>query len=297
MSGSAGTVSITLLTRDAGALLARVLDAISAQATDREVHVVAVDSGSRDATPEVLRARGAEVVSIAPDSFDFGRARDRVFELGRGEFVVTLSQDAVPAHDRWLENLLAPFANPFTAISCGASIPDPAREFDQFPWERNGHFYFTREMAKFRAAHGRGVSFANAAIRRSVWERLRIAPQALGEDFQFQQKVQAAGLAIAFPDRAEALHHHDYDLAGLWGRCRNEGLALRELGVDYTFGDFARDLVGPAKFVQWAREVRRGRLRTPAALAFPLVRPLAVFAGARSTRGYQPYAHRVREVA
>jgi rhamnosyltransferase len=297
MPGPRGTVTITLLTRDAGALLARVLDGIQSQATGRDVRLLAIDSGSRDGTTSLLRERGVEVESIDRETFDFGSARDRVFELARSEFVVTLSQDAVPAHDGWLENLLEPFENPFTAISCGASIPDPDRGFAQFPWERNGYFYFTREMAKFRAAHGRGVSFANAAVRHSVWDRLRIAPQALGEDFQFQQKVQRAGLAVAFPDCAEVLHHHDYDLAGLWGRCRNEGLALRELGCAYTFGDLARDLASPAKFVQWARELRRGRLRTPAALAFPFVRPISVYAGARSTRGYQPYVHRMKEAA
>jgi hypothetical protein len=182
-------------------------------------------------------------------------------------------------------------------VSCGASIPDPDRGFEQFPWERNGYFYFTREMAKFRAAHGRGVSFANAAVRRSVWERLRIGPQALGEDFQFQQRAQAAGFAIAFPANSEVLHHHDYDLAGLWGRCRNEGLALRELGCPYSTRDLAVDLVSPRKYVQWMRELMRGGLRTSAAVLFPVARPLAVYAGSRSKSGYRAYVHRMKEAA
>lgn len=297
MTTSRGNVAVTLLTRDAGPLLNRVLDGIASQATARAVCVSAVDSGSRDGTVELLRGRGARVVSIAPGEFDFGRARDFAFEQADAEFVIALSQDAVPAHNGWLENLLAPFADADVAVACGASVPDPQRGFDQFPWERNGYFYFTREMAKFRAAHGRGVSFANAAVRRSVWERLRIGPQALGEDFQFQQRVQAAGLKIAFPENAEVLHHHDYDLAGLWGRCRNEGLALRELGCDYSAGDLAFDLASPGKYMQWMREVSRGRLRSVAAFLFPVARPLAVYAGARSKRGYRPYVHRVKEAA
>jgi hypothetical protein len=72
---------------------------------------------------------------------------------------------------------------------------------------------------------------------------------------------------------------------------------LRELGCGYTLGDLVHDLASPAKFVQWAREFRHGRLRSTAAVLFPVVRPIAVYAGARSTQGYRPYVHRVKEAA
>ena len=152
-------------------------------------------------------------------------------------------------------------------------------------------------MQKFRRAHGRGVSFANSAVRREVWERLRFEPQALGEDFQFQMKVQREGFSVAFPQDAEVLHHHNYDLRGLWGRCRNEGLALKQMGHAYGAGDLARDLVSPAKFVQWARELKYGRLHTSAEVLFPCVRPVAVFAGSSFGRVYRSYAHRAEEAA
>jgi cellulose synthase/poly-beta-1,6-N-acetylglucosamine synthase-like glycosyltransferase len=214
-----------------------------------------------------------------------------------GEFIVHLSQDAVPASDSWLENLVAPFSDPAVAISCGHSIPDPARGYPQFAWERNGYFYFTREMLKYRDAHGRGVSFANAAVRRSAWERLRIEAQALAEDFQFQMKVQNAGMRVAFAEAADVWHHHTYDLRGLWVRCRNEGLAMRQMGIDYTSGDLARDLVSPRKYVQWLREVRYGRMHTAAEALFPLVRPLAVYAGGHFARGFRRQAYGASEAA
>ncbi len=290
-------ITIALLTRDAGPLLTRVLAGIAAQERSRGVEILAVDSGSTDGTPDRLRAAGARVISIEPGEFNFGRSRDLAYQHARGAIVVNLSQDAVPAHPQWLERLVAPLSAPGTAISCGASVPDPDRGHPQFAWERNGWFYFTREIQKFRRAHGRGVSFANSAVRREVWERLRFEPQALGEDFQFQMKVQREGLSVAFPQDAEVLHHHDYDLRGLWGRCRNEGLALKQMGFAYTAGDLARDLVSPAKFIQLARELKHGRLRTPAEVLFPCLRPIAVFAGSSFGRGYRAYTHRAEEAA
>jgi len=290
-------ITIALLTRDAGPLLGRTLDAIARQRTTRSIELVAADSGSTDGTPDRLRAAGARVIEIAPEDFDFGRSRDLAYQHAASDIVVNLSQDAVPGHDRWLENLLAPFDDLTPAISCGRSIPDPERAYRQFPWERNGYFYFTREMQKFRRSHGRGASFANSAVRRTVWERLRIEPQALGEDFQFQMKAQREGFVVAFPEDAEVLHHHDYDLRGLWGRCRNEGLALRQMGFAYTADDLVRDLVSPAKYVQWMREVRYGRMRSMAAALFPVVRPLAVYAGGRFGRGFRARSYRAERAA
>lgn len=297
MTGASDKITIALLTRDAGPLFERVLSAISAQSVSQAVEVLAVDSGSTDGTLDRLRDAGVRVIGIQPSQFDFGLSRDLAYQHARGDIVINLSQDAVPAHDRWLENLIAPLVQPGIAVSCGASLPDPERGHRQFAWERNGWFYFTREMQKFRRAHGRGVSFANSAVRRSVWERLRFDAQPLGEDFQFQRKVQREGLSIAFPAGAETLHHHDYDLRGLWGRCRNEGLALKQMGCPYGAADLARDLLSPAKYVQWMREVKYGRLHSAAEVLFPVVRPMAVYSGAAFGRAYRPYAHRVEEAA
>jgi rhamnosyltransferase len=274
-------VSVTLLTHNGGPLLRRLLEAVRGQDTERVVEIVAVDSGSTDGTLDILREFDARVTSIPSESFNFGRTRDQVFDLSRGKIVICLSQDAIPAHPHWLENLIAPLDDPEVAASCGRSIPDPDRGFDQFPWERNGWFYFTAEMRKFRERYGRGLSNANSAIRRSVCERLRFGEQAIGEDFLLQTKLHAEGARIAFPEDAAVLHHHTYTLRTLYKRCRNEGMGLVALGCDYTTGELVRDFVSLGKYKTWLREFAKGNLRNPAALLFPIVRPVAVYVGCR----------------
>ncbi|MCL4694548.1 MAG: glycosyltransferase, partial [Candidatus Hydrogenedentes bacterium] len=81
-------VSVTLLTRDAGPLLRRVLEAVQSQETNRSVEIVAIDSGSTDGTLDLLHEYDVRVETIPAASFNFGRTRDRVFELSRGEIVV-----------------------------------------------------------------------------------------------------------------------------------------------------------------------------------------------------------------
>lgn len=281
-------VTIAWLTRNGGPVFERALDAVAAQETARSVELLAVDSGSTDGTVECLEAHGARVMAIEPATFDFGTAREQAFEAARGSVVVSLSQDAVPAHARWLENLLVPLQEEDVASSCGRSIPDPDRPEPQFPWERNGYFYFTAEMRKFRARYGRGLSNANSAIKRAAWEKLRFGPQPIGEDFHFQTKLDAAGYRIAFPENAPVLHHHNYTTGSLWKRCRNEGLGLRELGCPYTELDLLMDLLSPAKYAVWTRELLHGRLTTSASLLFPVLRPWAVYAGSRFGKRYRP---------
>ncbi|MDZ4857759.1 MAG: glycosyltransferase family 2 protein [Candidatus Hydrogenedentes bacterium] len=287
-SGGNIDVSVTLLTRNAGPLLDRVLRAVRAQSTSRRVEIVAIDSGSSDGTLAVLAQHDVEVAQIRSRDFDFGRTRDQVFEMSRGNVIIALSQDAVPAHPRWLENLIAPLEDEAVAVSCGRSVPDTERDYAQFVWERNGLFYFTREMRQFSQRHGRGLSNANAAYKRAVWEKLKFGAQPIGEDFRFQTKLLAEGLRVAFPDSAEVLHHHAYTLSALYKRCRNEGLGLRTLGCALTEADLVRDFLRLDVHRAWWRELLRGNLRRPADFLFPVVRPCAVYVGSRFARRFAP---------
>jgi rhamnosyltransferase len=286
MDSSRFDVTIAILTRDAGPVLPRLLDAVFAQQTSLRYEVLAVDSGSADGSLDTLRRFPLRLLEIPKSNFNWGRTRDFAYQQCASPVIINLSQDAVPARTDWLDRLIAPILeDPDVAVACGSSIPDPQRHFTQFTWERNGYFYFTREIKKFVAKYGRGLSFANSAVRRSVWERLRFDDQPTGEDFQFQKKLHGdGGGRIAFPTDAPVLHHHNYSFGGLVRRIRNEGYALRLLGCPYNEFDLAVDLLSPKKYAQWLREVRRGSLETPADLLFPVVRPLAVYAGSRFAR-------------
>lgn len=281
-------ITIGILTRDAGTLFQRVLDAVNAQEDSRERKIVVLDSGSTDGTPELAREAGARVEFINLNPFDFGVARERLFELAAGRIIVCLSQDAVPAHARWLSNLTAPLEAE-AAASCGRSVPDAERAYRQFAWEANGFFYYTREMHRFRRQFGRGFSLANSAVRREAWEQFHFDPQVLGEDFQLQAKMTAAGMNIAFPGGAEVLHHHAYTLPSLRARCRNEGLAMRQLGFPYRAVDAAADALNPDVWARWAKDGVLGRLRTPAEWLFPIARPMAVYSGSRWGEALRPY--------
>src|SRR5437868_2618943 len=101
-------VSIVVPTRNGVATLPALLDAIAAQGAAFSFEVIAVDSGSTDGTVDLLRNRVDRLEQIAPESFDHGLTRNLGIERSRGDLIVLLVQDAVPANDSWLAALTAP---------------------------------------------------------------------------------------------------------------------------------------------------------------------------------------------
>lgn len=277
-------ITVGIPVRNGGDTLKRLLAQVQSQQIDQSYEVIALDSGSTDGSLQALEEHSVRIIQVDPATFDWGQLREQLFVESRGAIVVNISQDAIPADAHWLQNITAPFQDPDIAVVCGASIPDPDRDFPQFQWEKNGYYYFTREIKKFVARYGKGLSFANTAVRRSVWETLHIEPQATGEDFQFQQKLHAGGHTIHFSEDAAALHHHNYSLKGVYRRCRNEGLALREMGCPYNEVECLLDLLRLDKNIQWLRELKRGSLNSTAAFLYPWLRPIAVYHGSRFAR-------------
>ena len=101
------TVAIPVL--NGGGLFGEVLESLNAQRVDRKVEVLVADSGSTDGSPQLARHQGAEVIEIPPGHFSHGATRNLLVRRAAGSHVALITQDAVPADDRWLARLLEGF--------------------------------------------------------------------------------------------------------------------------------------------------------------------------------------------
>src|ERR1700694_878733 len=97
-------VSVAIPVRDGGELFAEVLRALSRQTVEHEL--VVCDSGSRDASVRMARSHVARVLETAPERFSLGGVRNQLVDASGGSRVALLTQDALPADERWLERLL-----------------------------------------------------------------------------------------------------------------------------------------------------------------------------------------------
>jgi len=101
-------VSVLLLTHNGADTLPGVLAAIKAQDVPFPYELVAVDSGSRDGTTDLLRAQVDRLIDIREADFNHGTTRNLGIEACRAPFVVLLVQDAEPESPAWLSRLVAP---------------------------------------------------------------------------------------------------------------------------------------------------------------------------------------------
>lgn len=278
-------VSIIYLTKNGGELLKQSIAAIYGQQTAFDFEVIAVDSGSTDGTLEFLRTLPVRLYQIPPNEFNFGLTRDYGFELAQGEFVVAISQDAVPVGNDWLENLIEPFSDPLVAIVQGADTIPPDRNL--FYWDNISFFYYTRDCVKWRRLYNNiGVSFTSCAIRKGVWEQNRLGRIEMSEDKVFQKMVVEKGYKIVFQHKAKDYHSHSYTVSSLAKRSENEGIGWKQVGISYTIIDMALDLLNVKVMILTVIGLITFKIRSLSEMMFPVIRPVYLFKGNNFTRLY-----------
>ena len=206
--------------------LDELLRAILAQRAPGAVEVLVIDSGSTDGSLEIARRHPVRVEQIPNRDFGHGRTRNLAMRRTAAPFVAFLTQDATPAHDRWLAELLAPFADPRVAATYGAQIPratsDPTTA--RTVAEAYGRF---GPLTVDAATEDRPIfSSVNSCVRRSAWEEVPFRDVPYAEDFHLAHDLLARGLRLAYAPDAAVRHSNEYTLAEYFGRMVDEFGAL-----------------------------------------------------------------------
>lgn len=217
--------------------LGRLLEGIAGQ-TVKDVQVILVDSGSTDRTVEIAYSRGAEIITIQPQEFTFGRSLNRGLAAARGEVAVLASAHVYPVYPDWLEHLLAGFADEKTALVYGKQSGAPDAHFSE---QRIFHHWYPDHSVS-RQAHP-FCNNANAAIRLSLWQQHPYDELLTGlEDLAWARRMFAGGWGIAYSAEAEVIHVHHETWQGVYNRYRREGMAFKAIYPQEKFGflDFIR---------------------------------------------------------
>lgn len=223
-------ITIVLLTKNGERYLGEVLEATFAQRVDLPFEVLAIDSGSRDRTKEILSRYPVRLTEIPPHEFNHGETRNLGARLAHPEtrYLVYLSQDATPADEGWLAALIEPMredeqvAGVFSRhLPRPSASPSLVRQL-LTRWQTGGTERLVKRMppspADFESNRFFYIYFSNtsSAIRRSVWERIPFSPLPFGEDADWAEQVLLAGYALVFEPCSKVFHSHDYGLLDLF---------------------------------------------------------------------------------
>ena len=221
-------VSVLLVTKNGARSLAEVLTSVGQQHGAFQLEeIIAVDSGSRDASLDILRAACVRLVTIPAQEFGHGTTRNLAASHAHGDYLVFLTQDATPANADWLENLLAPVvADPLVVGAYSRHIPRP--DCHPMEWRRIVEDELSgrsesclNSQADPHYAHNPAAFYffsnVSSVLRRSVWQQFPFPEVEFAEDQLWAKAVLEAGYQTAY--RADSLVYHSHGY-GPWMNLR-----------------------------------------------------------------------------
>ncbi|HWK20774.1 MAG TPA: glycosyltransferase family A protein [Microbacteriaceae bacterium] len=241
------SATVAILTYDGERYLEEILTAVEGQVWDGDVEILVIDSGSTDGTLAIIADHPRVRLHQIPNAeFGHGSTRDLAARLATGDFVAYLTQDATPASDEWLRELLAPMLDDERIVAVlGKQAPRPhchpmlkyeivgtfaglGPDFGVSVFRDTGSF---ASRGEFEAAAF--YSDVNAAARRAVLTGpVPYRDVSYAEDQLFGRDVLAAGLRKAYAPRAVVVHSNDLTIREAGERAVDEVLGLRRIGTE-----------------------------------------------------------------
>lgn len=236
-------VTIVIPTKNGGELLRRVLTAVFNQKTQYSYEVICVDSGSKDNTIDIIKEFDCKLYEIEPSEFGHGKTRNFGASKGTGEFIIFITQDALPATDSWLQNFIDGMKIDDEIVGgFGIHYPYPdCNVFDKRDLE--GHFknfgtentiYQLEDRERYDREEGYRHKLAffsdnNSCLRRSVWEKYPYDDVNFAEDQIWARKMIELGYKKLYCPNAPVYHSHNYSLSTYFKRYYDEFKSLYEL--------------------------------------------------------------------
>lgn len=229
--------SIIIPTLNEEKTIGRCLKAVLGQKFDSDFEVVVVDSGSTDGTQKIIEKYPVVSAVIKPSDFGHGKTRDLAVGLARGEILVFLSSDAVPADEHWLQSLLGPLERDpgVGAVYSKQQAPvtsDPVNQF-RMRWMygdqpvvkcMGGDHAFSRDMIAF--------SNVGSAIPRQILEKHPFRKDMkFAEDTDLAYRLLSAGYKIVYEPSAKVWHAHNHTPGFAFKFCFDVAVSYKKSGI------------------------------------------------------------------
>ncbi|MBR2991060.1 MAG: glycosyltransferase [Solobacterium sp.] len=227
-------ISVIIPVKNARKWIRRQLDILLSQTVRAEI--IVVDSGSEDGTLDVLEEYKDRITvgRIPPEEYDHGRTRDQALHGCSGDFVLFLTQDALPLTENYIETLVSVFADEHIAAVYGRQIawtdaPEYERWTREFNYPETGRIWSKEDISYYGV---KSYFFSNccSAYRRSAYEAVGgfDHPIETNEDMMIAAKFLHAGWKLAYQPQAAVYHSHCLTLKGEYLRNQRIGKVMEQ---------------------------------------------------------------------
>lgn len=227
VAGEKPKASVVIPTCNGGDLFSKVLSAIKAQQASWPFEIIVIDSGSTDGSAECA-AESDEVIfhSIPRREFQHGRTRNLGIDMASGQYVLFVTQDALPFDKLWLNNMIAvmdKYPNAAGAFGRQIAYPDAwpflkrdianrFASFDANPLAVSKYTHF-RNWSSGDVSWRQTLYFysnKNSCVRRSVWNTIPFPNIEFGEDQAWAARIIDAGYEKLYVPSAAVYHSYNY---------------------------------------------------------------------------------------
>jgi Undecaprenyl-phosphate galactose phosphotransferase WbaP len=230
-------VSIIIPTLNAERHLPKLREALTKQ-TVQPREIIVIDSQSTDQTAKLFESLGAKVLTIERSQFQHGRVRNMGAHEAKGDILIFMTQDAIPAHEEWLANLVAPICQGNAEACFARQVPyENAGALEQYARATN-YPAESRIVSQedIQDLGGRAFFFSNScsAVKKESFEALGgfTIGTIMNEDMLFAAKVLQNGYRIAYVAEAVVNHSHDYNFTQTFKRYFDVGVVMRQAQYD-----------------------------------------------------------------
>jgi rhamnosyltransferase len=204
--------------------LGRLLEGVSQQSV-KNVQVILVDSGSTDKTLDIAESHDVKIVKIDPQDFTFGYSLNKGIQAALTEVIMIASAHVYPVYPDWIEKMIAPFSDPSVALVYGKQRGIKSSHFSEEQIFRHWFPDFSQSSQDHPFCNN-----ANAAIRRSLWEKNKYDETLPGlEDLAWAKWAQDNKYKIIYIPQAEIKHIHEESFRGVKKRYLREGMAFKSI--------------------------------------------------------------------
>ena len=189
-----------------------------------------------------------EVYHLAKEEFDHGGTRDRGVRMSTADLVVCMTQDAMPADETLIEELVKPFDDPEVWAAYARQLPnEDCREVEKYTRSFN---YPEQSLVKTKEDLDRlGIktffcSNVCAAWRREKYLELGgfVKHTIFNEDMILAGTMIKQGGKIAYCAKAKVIHSHNYSAFQQFHR--NFDLAVSQTMYPEVFGGIRSESEG-----------------------------------------------------